>query len=238
MPHTLHKDNSIIAAFCEDVLEIENAKLPDEYYYSSLSLCVIDSVFSIGVRYEGVRNTVNRFCSYFNLNKERSRTELPVISEQFSIEQFLSSFESLGLETFVNDVFINKQRTSPTNGILKAEAIYLFCKVLIKYRVNFLQDVSKVYGNVDFENEIKAIPGQKSGISLVYFYMLAGEDQWVKPDRMIVRFLEKALQRKVMIEEAQILLEGTTNILLEQYSNITPRLLDYQIWNYERSNPK
>ncbi|WP_100332635.1 hypothetical protein [Bacillus xiapuensis] len=236
MPQTIHTDNNKIAAFCEDVLEIENAKLPDEYYYLSLSICVIDSVFSIGVRYEGVRNTVNRFCSYFNLNKERSGTELPVISEQFSIEQFLSSFESLGLEIFVSDVFKNKQRTSPTNGILKAEAVYLFCKVLNKYGVNFLQDVRKVYGNEEFENEIKAIPGQKSGISLVYFYMLAGDDQWVKPDRMIVRFLEKALQRKVKIEEAQSLLEETTKILVEQYSNITPRLLDYQIWNFERSS--
>ena len=66
--------------------------------------------------------------------------------------------------------------------------------------------------------------------------MLAGDDQWVKPDRMIVRFLEKALQRKVKIEEAQSLLEETTKILIKQYSHITPRLLDYQIWNYERNS--
>ncbi|UFT99351.1 hypothetical protein KO561_19635 [Radiobacillus kanasensis] len=236
MPHTLDKDYNKIAEFCESVLIFENAKLPDEYYYSSLPLCVIDSIFSIGVRYEGVKNTVNRFCSYFNLNKERSGTGTPEISEQFSIELYLSSFESLGLETFVNEVFKNKQRTSPTNGILKAEAVYLFCKVLNKYEVNYFQDVKKIYGNEEFENEIRAIPGQKSGISLVYFYMLAGDDQWIKPDRMIVRFLEKALQRKVQIDEAQSLLEETTKILVKKYSNITPRLLDYQIWNFERSS--
>ncbi|UPW84921.1 hypothetical protein [Lysinibacillus sp. Ag94] len=236
MPQALNKDNNKIAVFCEEVLELESAKLPDEYYYPNLPLCVIDSVFSIGVRYEGVKNTVNRFCSYFKLNKERFGTEIPEINEQFSIEQFLSSFESLELEIFVSDVFKNKQRTSPTNGILKVEAVYLFCKVLIKHGVNYLQDVKKIYGNEEFEKEIRAIPGQKSGISLVYFYMLAGDDQWVKPDRMIVRFLEKALQRKVKIEEAQSLLEETTKILIKQYSNITPRLLDYQIWNYERNS--
>nr|WP_284929296.1 hypothetical protein [Bacillus subtilis] len=119
---------------------------------------------------------------------------------------------------------------------MKAEAVYMFCKVLNKYNVNYFQDVKKLYGNDKFEKDIKAIPGQKSGISLVYFYMLAGDDHWIKPDRMIVRFLEKAIQRKVKIEEAQSILVGATNILAEKYPNITPRLLDYQIWNYERNN--
>ncbi|MFF2178013.1 hypothetical protein ACFVT8_16365 [Lysinibacillus sp. NPDC058147] len=31
MPHTLNKDNNKIAVFCEEVLELESAKLPDEY---------------------------------------------------------------------------------------------------------------------------------------------------------------------------------------------------------------
>ncbi|MBE6185163.1 hypothetical protein G4D61_12685 [Bacillus ginsengihumi] len=233
---TTHKDNDKITEFCAEVLELENTKLPSEYYYSSLPLCVIDSVFSIGVRYESVKNTVSRFCSYFNLNQGRRGTEILDISEQFSIEEYLSSFESLGLEIFVNDVLKNKQRTSPTNGILKAEAVYLFCKILNKYGVNYLQDVKKIYGNEEFENEIRTIPGQKSGISLVYFYMLAGDDQWIKPDRMITRFLEKVLQRKVKLEEAQSLLDETTKLLKKYYPNITPRLLDYQIWNFERSS--
>ncbi len=73
-------------------------------------------------------------------------------------------------------MFQNRQRTSSRNGILKAEAVYQFCRVLHKYSVNYLQDVIKLYGNQEFEKEIKLISGQKSGISLVYFYMLVGED--------------------------------------------------------------
>lgn len=236
MESVTYMDEEKLAGYCVDMLKLGNALLPDEYYYSSLPLCVIDSVFSIGVRYEGVRNTVTRFCDYFRLNQRRSGTKLPNIDDQLSIESFLSSFDSLGLDIFLNDVFKNRQRTSPTNGIVKAEAVYMFCKVLNKYNVNYFQDVNKLYGNDKFEKDIKAISGQKSGISLVYFYMLAGDDHWIKPDRMIVRFLEKAIQRKVKIEEAQSILVGATNILAEKYPNITPRLLDYQIWNYERNN--
>ncbi len=53
---------------------------------------------------------------------------------------------------------------------------------------------------------------------------------------MIIRFLDRVLQRKVNVDEAQILLYKTSKILLQKYSNINPRVLDYQIWNYMRSN--
>lgn len=66
--------------------------------------------------------------------------------------------------------------------------------------------------------------------------MLAGEDNSIKPDRMIIRFLERVLQRKVKLDEAQTLLQATSKILAEKYPNMTPRLLDYQIWNYVRNN--
>ncbi len=229
-------DEKLIANFCEEVLDLQTAKLPDEYYYSSVPLCVIDSVFSIGVRYEGVKNTVTRYSNYFNINQYRNETDLPSFDEQQSVSEFFISFKEHGLQSYADNVFKNKQRTSPRNGILKAEAVYKFCEVLQKYNVEYLQDVKKLYDNKGFEEEIKGIKGQKSGISLVYFYMLAGEDNWVKPDRMIIRFLEGVLKRKVKIEDAQNLLELTSRQLANKFPNITPRLLDYQIWNYARSN--
>ncbi|OMP68767.1 hypothetical protein [Domibacillus epiphyticus] len=224
-----------IAEYCEKELALNGAKLPDEYYYTSVPHCVIDSVFSIGVRYESVKNTVMKFSDYFNLKKLRSGAEFPSMTDQLSVDRFLSSFEELGIDHYIHYVFKNKQRTSPKNGILKGKAVYRFCKVLQKYEVNFLQDVKNLYGNAEFEKEIKAIPGQKSGISLVYFYMLAGDDKRVKPDRMIVRFLEKVLQRKVKLDEAQNLLEISAKSLKSKYPNMNPRLLDYQIWNYARN---
>ncbi|AJO20851.1 hypothetical protein QQ991_01745 [Weizmannia coagulans] len=236
MRDLLNKDEVEIAEFCQEVLDLEKAKLPDEYYYTSVPLCVIESVFSIGVRYEGVKNTVKRYCEYFGLHPYRLEPDYPTPSEQQSVEHFLRSFDELGLEEFVHTVFKNRQRTSTRNGILKTEAVHRFCKVLNKYGVNYLQDVKKLYGNEQFEEEIKSIPGQKSGISLIYFYMLAGEDNWIKPDRMIIRFLERVLQRKVKMDEAQTLLQATSKILAEKYPNMTPRLLDYQIWNYVRNN--
>lgn len=235
MVQNLEKDALRIAEYSGEILNLKQAKLPDEYYYTSVTQCVVDSVFSIGVRYEGVRNTVTRFSTYLGLGLKRSGAEYPDTDAQLSVDDFLRSFDELGLDVYVSEVFGNRQRTSPTNGILKAEAVCRFCKVLQKYGINYLQDVKRLYGNEAFEADIKAIPGQKSGISLVYFYMLAGDDQWVKPDRMIVRFLEKALGRKVRIDEAQALLENAAALLKPRYPEITPRLLDYEIWNVVRN---
>lgn len=236
MTNYIENDEKLIADFCEEVLDLQSAKLPDEYYYSSVPLCVIDSVFSIGVRYEGVRNTVTRYCNYFNLSQYRNGTDLPSFDEQQSVGEFIQSYKVHGLQSYIENVLKNKQRTSPRNGILKAEAVYKFCAILQKYGIEYLQDVKKLYDNKEFELEIKGIQGQKSGISLVYFYMLAGEDNWVKPDRMIIRFLESVLKRKIKIDDAQNLLELTSRQLANKFPDITPRLLDYQIWNYARSN--
>jgi hypothetical protein len=43
---------------------------------------------------------------------------------------------------------------------------------------------------------IETIPGQGSGISFKYFSMLAGNGNYVKPDRMVKRFVADALSIK------------------------------------------
>ena len=41
---------------------------------------------------------------------------------------------------------------------------------------------------------VREIPGQISGISFDYFRMLAGDDTLIKPDRMVQRYIAKALE--------------------------------------------
>ena len=60
---------------CERLFELDSLALSDAYYYSSLPLCVIDAVFSIGVKYTSTENTVRRYCEYFQVKKyDRNRT--------------------------------------------------------------------------------------------------------------------------------------------------------------------
>ena len=224
-------DIKIIASYCEENLNLDDLELSEGYYYQSLPLCVIDAVFSIGVKYESTRNTVIKYCDYFNLKRIRDTKEsFPKKEEQESISDFINKLIYLGTKVFSEEVFKNKQRTSATNGILKAEAVLHFANLLKDFELEYLQDVHKIMYNDEFENKIKLIPGQKSGISLNYFFMLCGSNEFIKPDRMVLRFLEGILKRKVGIEEAQIILKSVSENLKEKYSDITPRKLDHTIW--------
>ncbi len=222
--------------FCDCVLDLRHAKLSDEYFYQSLPLCVIDSVYSIGVKYEGTRCTVKRYCDYYGLQRiSFNREAIPLTEGQESIGRFIEKMESGGIAFLTGTVFQNRQRTSTRNGILKSEAILRFSKILQKYNVNYLQDVTAVVNNAEFEDDIRKIPGQKSGISLKYFFMLAGSKDLIKPDRWIKKFIKDAIEKQADDQESQWLLSGACEKLTIRYPHLTPRLLDQEIWKYQRN---
>jgi hypothetical protein len=239
-PEMMFMKNDIekITAHAAKVLPLTTASLGNEYYYQSLPLCVIDAVFSLGVRYEQVQNVVARYCDHFGLRRIRTpKDTLPPADEQETITAFLEKYERISSFMMATNIFCNQQRTSPTNGILKAEAVYLFAKVLKEHCVENLEDVSRITSSASFEKNIRSIKGQTKGIALQYFFMLAGSDDLVKPDRMVLGFLNLVLGRSVSGAEAQELLSAAAKLLRFSYPHLTPRLLDHEIWKYQRDLP-
>ena len=227
-----------LAEYCDKILNLKMAKLNEEYFYQGLPLCVIDAVYSIGVKYEGTRNTVIRYCDFYGLQRIRNdRNSLPETEDQESLEEFIEKIESLGIEFFLGNVFNNRQRTSSRSGILKCEAVLLMAKCLYRYGVKYFQDIYKIIDDERFEKEVLSIPGQGSGISLSYFLMLSGSDDLIKPDRWIINFVSRALHLPCSQSCAQRLLPRACNILKQKYPNLTPRLLDNTIWKSQRDRP-
>lgn len=219
--------------FCKTKLDLTNLEQAEEYGYHNLPLCIIDAVFSIGVNYASTENTVKRFCDYFGITRLREK-ELALPSEQLSVSEFLQFHDGLTLLELAEKVYKNKQRTSTRNGILKAEAVYHFAKVVQGLGVEYLQDVGMIMGDGLFEEEIAKIPGQSSGLSTRYFYMLAGNENFIKPDRMIRRFVFSAIQRELTFEECQELLVATHAELVKEYPLLTSESMDHLIWLYQR----
>lgn len=227
-------DADRIATHAKAVLPLATASLGDEYYYASVPLCVIDAVFSISVQYEGVRAVVGRYCARFGLPRTRQdRMTLPPRDQQESVTTFCARFESLGLEA-MTEAFGSRQRTSPRGGILKAEAVGRFAAALRAHGVEHLQDVPAAGNDEALERAVRSIPGQRSGVSLRYFWMLAGSDDFIKPDRMVLRFLHAALGRQVATEEVQKFLVAAVERLKPKHPHLTPRLMDYAVWAHQR----
>ncbi len=186
-------DALVVAAYAEKMLRLDEAKLGEEYYYKSLPLCVIDAVFSIGVRYKGTQNVVDRYCKYTNQQRIRVGDELPAVSEQESISAFCARPEQGDPPLMAEGVYQSRQRTSSKNGILKTEAVQRFAQCLRSQGVEYLQDVPRVADSEQFKTDVQAIPGQRSGISLQYFWMLAGWEEFIIISR--IEWCERSLPR-------------------------------------------
>jgi hypothetical protein len=230
---SIEADAVNIASCCSQQLTLQDAVLGNEYFYQSLPLCIIDAVYSIGVKYEGVQNVVRRYCRYFDLKEFREpRERIPLQPEQQSLFDFIETFTKIGVEKFTDAVFQNRQRTSSRNGILKSDAVFRFAKACYESDMNFLQDVGPRAMDARLETDLRKIPGQS--ISIGYFFMLAGSDDLVKPDRWILSFLTRCLGRSAGVAEAQALLFAACEIIRVNHPNLKPRLLDNLIWRYER----
>lgn len=235
---SLRTDGVIVAEYSERVLPLATASLGEEFRYQSLPLCVIDAVFSISISYTIVQRVVFRYCKYTNQGRVRLGEALPSVVEQESITAFCGRPEQVDPASMAIEVYGSRNRTSPRNGILKSDAVARFAGCLSSHGVDYLQDVSRVADSTKFENDIRRIPGQLSGLSLKYFWMLAGSEQFVKPDRMVLRFLASALSREVSTGDAMPLLQAACERLAGRHPSLTPRLLDHEVWKYQRGREK
>lgn len=226
-----------IAQYYKAHLNLQNAELSEEYYYRSLPFCIIDAVYSLGSRYSSTRNTVICFCHHEGLQRLRTMgSPYPDLSEQYSVRQFeelLSRYKDY--RQIATEVFDNRQRTSTRNGILKAEAVHRFARVLLQHHVNYFQDIPRVIRSEQFESDICSIPGQTYGTSLKYFFMLSGEENMAKPDRMILRFLRRVIGNQVSQQNPHAWLWQALQILNQTYPTLTLRQLDHEIWKFEQS---
>ena len=206
-------------------LDLAGASLSDSYYYSSLSLCVIDSMFSIGVKYTSVKRVVSRVVERIGIEPDRRKQE----KDTMPLQKFVEIAKKVGLKA----LFCNAQRTSPRGGILKSEAAVLAAQALMGVGIQTICDFQHCNDLEKAEKAFRQVTGQKSGISWSYLRMLAGDDNQVKPDRHILRFLKSAMDREVTPFEATKLIQETAEQLSSEFNNMTPRLLDHEIWKYE-----
>ena len=229
-----------LAACCEAHLPLTQATPPG--YYHSLPLCMLDAVFSIGVRYEAAFAVVSRYAAHRGI----SAAELPALpptDEQVTTSAFLDDYAHHGVDGMADRILCNRQRTSPRNGILKAAAVERWAKVLAEAGIETMQDAKGEFvssgGDLPdpaIEEALLATPGQRSGMSLEYFILLLGDEMRIKPDRRIKAFLDAALGAHVEDNARVIhLLQQTCARLAPSYRNLTPRRLDKLIWEQQRA---
>lgn len=196
-------------------------------YKSSLALCVMDSIWSLGIKYKTVENVLDRYLI------DRGLTGLAQSQlSNDSPRDFLLWCETFGGHNdheLVAERLDNRNKTSSINGVLKASAVVKACELLAHEGIDTTESLM-LSAEVFKQKWLYEIPGQRSGISWKYLLMLAGSPG-VKPDRMVIRFMEHHLV------PASLEADEFVNELLVAIndSSITATDVDHRIWSIERS---
>lgn len=211
-------------------------------YWSSLPLCIIDSVFSIRAKYSGVIRVVNRWCESQEPHWQGEVPSKPIGDRGPTLREFVEAIDGHLKKCAYDELFGNRQRTSAKNGILKAEAVHLFAKALLDSGINSFSDLRDRSKLGMAEKRVLEIRGQGSGITFRYLLMLAGEDGYVKADTHLRRFVSDAIgadwKQLIPQERATELVMDAAKRLAARYPGLTPGGLDFAIWSFQRQRTK
>lgn len=198
-------------------------------YPGSLALCVMDAIWSLGVRYRTVENVLERYLrarGYTGLDASESCQDGP--------RDFLEWYRGVGGvqdPERAAEALSNWNRTSTINGVLKVEAVARASELLIKMDIHSTEGL-RAKADLVGPRWRSEIPGQGSGISWRYVLMLAGEPG-VKPDRMVKRFMNR------MNCDPALAPEEFVTAIQTAFGEPAPSLtmIDHRIWTVERSTP-
>ena len=199
--------------------------LPQEYNYSCIPLAVIDAVYSVRLRYSTTVNIVNNYCNEYGIGvyKNDSNKKVHTISDLIGI------IEKTGTDVFLR----NDYKTAGANPMLKSKAVYEFAKVLKENNIECFEDFRSA--DVEkLEKELLKIHGQGQAV-VRYFFMLCGDDSFCKYDTHIKNFLDDINANVKNADEAQEFLTSVVKELKAYYPDMTVRMLDYIIWDYQRN---
>jgi hypothetical protein len=214
-------------------LPLQDATLSHEHEYASLPLCVIDAVFSISAKYASTKLVPPRWAAAQTPQWPVHRRGATI---EHSISDFLEAARPFTCDELATKILKNRQRTSSKSGILKAQAVRQFAVALQTAGIERFADCEDETKLELAEAHVKGIPGHSSGISFDYFRILIGQTTTSKADRMICRFVARAAGIKhVSPTVAKQAVIDATNLLKEEFPNLTTRILDHLIWDYEQA---
>lgn len=181
----------LIAKLRSDI-DLANARLSAGYYYASLPLAVTDAVFSIGVRYETVVNSVHHLARRAGWEVYRPLGS-PYLDpgRQHTISELLAEFKKAfdPTEVFGNRGYANPAAARP---IPKAILVQQVAGVLAANGIENFNDFAAYPKLEALEETLRSLPAMSSGVAVSYLGMLCGNDENIKPDRHIHAFIRMA----------------------------------------------
>ena len=197
-------------------------------YRSSLGLCVVDSIWSVGIRYQTVEKVLDRYLKARGFDTGLKNAQRCLDGPSALLEWFHSIGGKASFYEPFAEAVKNWNRTSSVSGVLKAEAVIQACFLLDSMRIDSTKQLIENAALIE-QRWRTEVHGQASGISWKYLLMLAGQSG-VKPDRMVMRFMRR-MGVGVEISPDEFVLAIAKKI---DRDDIDATAVDHRIWLIER----
>ena len=215
-----------VVSKCRSELGDDSEWLNPAGYPDGLALCVLDSIWSLGVNYDHhVVPVLRRY--------RAMRRALGADPNTDGTEELLAAADRCGGPDGFAQALGNHQRTSTRAGApTKAASVVQAARALGTVNITTAAEFRKAVAADAKAVELiwRAVPGQvSSDIGWRYLQLLAGVDE-VKPDRMIARFLTSCGAPALTTSDSSALVRAAAVRL-----GVTARVLDHAIWRYQRA---
>jgi hypothetical protein len=188
--------------------------------YTHSSLAVIDAIFSIRAHYTSARKAVTRYAARFDVPDIGLDVEL---EDEWDIASLAGNLAALSDEE-LTDLFGSSQQTG---GRLKATAVRDAADSLVKARLTDRPSVSALALDDRRGRDAWASVVGLGDATWRYVRILLGCED-VKPDRMILGWLENALGNRPSEAEAVDLVADLASTL-----GMQRRIVEHSIWRYQ-----
>lgn len=208
------------ARYCTEVLDFTNLNFQDRY--QSLSVCLVDCIYSLRARYLSTTvPVVQRYADAYLLGDRFASGD--------TLDAFLNRVDLCGgCNRFADEVLKNNQKLSGRN---KTEICYeLADKMSRLLCISTLADFQSFDKPELLDIVLCSVKGFGDA-GLNYLYMLAGDSSRCKPDVHIHHCIVDAIGKDISNVECQVLLTAAVELLRSKYPELTVRGLDYLIWN-------
>lgn len=206
--------------YCKREIDFNNNNFPN---YGSLSVCIIDCIYSLRANYKSVTELVQNYANkYLNGNTKDDQDTLSVLIARIEYET---------PKKFAKDILKNEQKSG---GVLKSEICLKLAKYLKDIGIETIEDFIKFQNKSEelLEIIIRSVKGiGNAGTN--YLFMLAGDTNRCKPDVHIHECIKDACGKDIKKDnDCQDLFTEAVKLLNKNNSNkqLTVRDLDHAIW--------
>ena len=215
----MHELATQFAKYCESTFDLSTQS---DYGYQSLSVCLLDCVYSLRARYYDVTvPLVQRYANMFMNGDLHGSGD--------TVSMLLQRMDDIGHLAFAEKVLINHQKLGGKKHIPKEEVCYQLARYLRDLHIETIENFQHFESQEILEIVIRAVNGLgDAGVN--YLFMLAGDPDRCKPDVHIHHCVRDACGHDISNEECQLLFTDAVKLLRNQYPNLTVRGLDGIIW--------